>query len=132
MDNIKIKISTLVDGEPWLFFGDGEKSQSGDVTVLKAEEDICGEKVLHRIEIFKNKIKIIRLAENATMLEFYKDKKGDISIKTDMGSFSGKTITKSYAVKETKTANYISISYNTDFDSPTASVKKIQISYWDI
>ncbi|MFI3167163.1 MAG: DUF1934 family protein [Bacillota bacterium] len=132
MENIKIKISSLVDGVPWLFYGDGTKREMENRIILDAVEYIGEDKVLHNIEFSDDCVKITRIAQNKTYLEFNKKRRGYVSVGTEMGDFSGKIITHTFGVKKTKTATYISLAYNTDFDSENASHKKIQISFSEI
>ncbi len=132
MEKIKIRISSLVDGTPWLFTGEGTKTQLNSKTILDATEYIEGEQVAHHIEISQKKVKVSRFFTGATHLEFFENKKGNVFISTEYGSFEGKTITKAYSVKIKETAGVVSLEYNTDFDEKNANVKKIQISYRDI
>lgn len=129
MENIKIRISSLVDGTPWLFNGEGTKQIQNGKTILDAVEYIEEQKVLHHIEISQKKVKVSRFFTGATHLEFFENKKGDVFISTEYGSFQGKTITKTFSVKENASAGVATLEYNTDFDDKNASVKKIQISY---
>ncbi len=132
MENIKIRISSLVDGTPWLFTGEGRKTQQNNKTIIDATERIEGEEVLHHIEIAPNKIKVSRFFSGATHLEFYPDKKGEILISTNYGNLSGKTITKTFTIKETTIATHILLAYKTSFDSEDAEIKKIHITFSDL
>lgn len=129
MEKIKIKISSIIDETPWLFSGEGDLEEQSDNIILRATEYIQGEKILHRIDISQDSIQISRRAQNTTHLEFFKDRRGNITIQTPYGTFDGKTKTKVYAIKTTTSATYITLAYNTSFDEPTAIVKKVQISY---
>ncbi len=129
MEKIKIRISSLIDGVPWLFNGEGTKTVIDNRIILDATEYIEENKVIHHIDFTDERISITRLAEGRTSLEFNKSRRGHVSIQTEMGVFTGKIITKTFAIKKTDNSVYLSLAYNTDFDSADASVKKVQISY---
>ncbi len=132
MDKIKIRISSLIDGVPYLFSGEGKMTQIAGKTVLDATEYIENTEVLHHIEIADGCIEISRFAGGVTRLEFFPDKKGNIFISTEYGDFTGRTITKVFGVKKTALGTHITLSYNTDFDSVDSNIKKVQISFSNI
>lgn len=132
MENIKIRISSLIDGTPWLFTGEGSKTQLNGKTILDAVEYIQDQKVSHHIEISQTRVKISRFFTGATHLDFFPNKNGAVFISTEYGELTGSTITKVFSVKSNENAGVVNLEYNTDFDDKNASVKKIQISYRNI